>query len=90
MNTHTIKTVEAREHFAELINRTAYGKERIVLSRRGKELLALIPLEDLRLLELAEDLIDVRDAKLALNEYENGQTVSLQEIEKHLSKNDNA
>lgn len=84
----TITTVVAREHFSELINRTAYGKERIVLSRRGKDLLALIPLEDLRLIELAEDLLDTRDAKIALKEYENGQVVSLEELERQLKKGD--
>ena len=63
-------------------HRTAYGKERIVLSRRGKELLALIPLEDLHLLELAEDLIDVKDAAMAIKEYEKGDVVSLEEVEK--------
>ena len=78
-------TVEAREHFADMVNRTAYGKERIVLSRRGQELLALVPMEDLRLIELAEELIDIRDAELALKEYEeNGQFVSLEEIKKRL------
>ena len=86
---NTITTVEAREHFSELINRTSYGKERIVLSRRGKRLLALIPLEDLHLIELAEDLIDARDAEIALKEYKNGQVVSLEEIVQRLNKNGN-
>ena len=43
----TVSTVEARENFAELINQSAYGGERIVLTRRGKPLAALIPLSDL-------------------------------------------
>lgn len=81
-----ITTVDAREHLAEVINRTAYGKERIILLRRGKKLLALVPMEDLRLIELAEDLIDIKDAKEALKEYENGQVIPLKEIEKRLSK----
>jgi prevent-host-death family protein len=90
MTMNAITTVEARGHFSELINRTAYGKERIVLSRRGKELLVLIPLEDLRLIEIAEDIIDTRDAAIALKEYERGETVSLKEIERHLSKGNDA
>lgn len=83
---NTITTVEARDHFSELINRTAYGKERIVISRRGKELMVLVPMEDLQLLELAEDLIDVKDAKKALKEYDKGQIVALSEIEKRLDE----
>lgn len=86
---NTMTTVEARKHFSELINRTSYGKERVILSRRGKKLLALVPLEDLRLIELAEDLIDSRDAELAINEYKNGQVVPLEKIEQHLNKSDN-
>ena len=83
---NTITTVNAREHFSELINRAAYGKERIIISRRGRGLMALVPLDDLRLLELAEDLIDVRDAKIALKEYDNGQVVSLADIEQRLNE----
>ena len=32
----------AREHFAEVVNRVAYGRERIVLSRRGKAVAAML------------------------------------------------
>ncbi len=83
---NTINTVKARAHFSELVNRTAYGKERIIISRRGKDLMVLIPLEDLRLIELAEDLIDVKDAEIALKEYEKGQVVPLADIEQRLNE----
>lgn len=43
-----LSTVEARTQFADLINRVAYGKERVVLTRRGKALVAVVPLEDLQ------------------------------------------
>ncbi|MDQ2784261.1 MAG: type II toxin-antitoxin system Phd/YefM family antitoxin, partial [Chloroflexota bacterium] len=32
----TLSTAEARDQFSDVINRAAYGKERIVLTRRGK------------------------------------------------------
>ena len=35
---------------------------------------------------IAEDLIDLKDAEEALKEYEKGQVISLKEIEKRLSK----
>ena len=38
---------EARAQFSELVNRVGFGKERIILSRHGKPLVALIPAEDL-------------------------------------------
>jgi len=62
----TMTTVEAREHFSDMLNRTAYGKERIVVTRRGRELAAILPVEDLRLLEELEDRSDVREALKAL------------------------
>jgi prevent-host-death family protein len=39
----SISTVEARNKFSNIINRVAFGKERLVLTRRGEELVALIP-----------------------------------------------
>lgn len=38
---------EARAKFSELINRVGYGGERIVLTRHGKPLVALVPAGDL-------------------------------------------
>lgn len=40
-------TVEARENFSDLINKAAYGNERVILTRRGKALAVVIPLNDL-------------------------------------------
>jgi len=63
-----ITTVEARDRFSDLLNRAAYGKERVILTRRGKELVAVVPLEDLELLEAIEEVIDLQDARKALEE----------------------
>ncbi|MCH9644470.1 MAG: type II toxin-antitoxin system Phd/YefM family antitoxin [Gammaproteobacteria bacterium] len=41
-------TVQARENFAELINQAAYGNNRVVLTRRGKALAAVISIQDLQ------------------------------------------
>ena len=38
---------EARAQFSELVNRVGFGKERIVLTRHGKPLVALVPAEAL-------------------------------------------
>jgi prevent-host-death family protein len=52
-----MSTVEARENFSELINQAAYGNKRIVLTRRGKPLVAVISVEELnRLTELENDV----------------------------------
>jgi len=42
---------EAREKFADTINRAAYGKERVIVKRRGKPIAAVVPIQDLELLE---------------------------------------
>ena len=81
---NTITTVDAREHFSELINRTSYGKERVLLTRRGKGVAVLIPLEDLRLLEEMEDQLDLLDAKKALREAKEEGTISLDKFKKEL------
>jgi prevent-host-death family protein len=65
---NTISTAEARKKFAEIVNRVAYGKEPIVLTRRGEEIAALISMEELELLQLIEDHMDIEDAKKALAE----------------------
>ena len=65
---NTLSTITAREKFSDLINRSAYGKERIVLTRRGKKLVAVVPLEDLKILEALEDKLDLEEAKEALKE----------------------
>ncbi|WP_236682655.1 type II toxin-antitoxin system Phd/YefM family antitoxin [Rickettsia felis] len=59
----SITTASAREHFSEIVNRSSYGKERIVLSRRGKDLAAIIPMEDLKLIEMIENKLDIEEAK---------------------------
>ena len=46
-----ITTAEARRHMAELLNRAAYGKERFVVTRHGRELVAIVPLEEVTLLD---------------------------------------
>jgi prevent-host-death family protein len=56
----------ARDTFSDTLNRVAYRGERIVLRRRGKDLAAIVPIEDLALIEKLEDEIDVRKARRAL------------------------
>lgn len=79
---------KAREEFPEIVNRAAYGKERTIVSRRGKDLAAVIPIEDLRLLErLAQeemDRIDIEDARAALKEAEEKGPISLRDLMREL------
>jgi prevent-host-death family protein len=63
-----LAAAKVRQDFAETVNRVAYGRERIVLHRRGKDLAALISLEDLALLEKLEDRLDAEEAEKILAE----------------------
>ena len=59
---------KVRDSFSDTLNRVAYRRERIVLRRRGKDLVAIVPMEDLALIERLEDEIDIRRARRALSE----------------------
>ena len=69
--TTKISTADARKDFANIVNKVAYGKESIVLTRRGQEIAALVSIEELELLQQIEDYIDIEDAKKALEGQEN-------------------
>jgi prevent-host-death family protein len=60
---------EVRERLADLINRVAYSKDRIVLKRRGKDIAVIVSMEDLALLEELEDRLDAEEAQKALREF---------------------
>lgn len=49
--TSEIPVTQAREQLADLINRVAYGHERIILTRHSKPVACIVPPEDLAQLE---------------------------------------
>ena len=81
-----LNLAKAREEFPEVVNRAAHAKERTIVSRGGKDLAAVIPIEDLHLLErLAQaelDRIDLEGARAALAEP--GENISLEGLKKEL------
>jgi len=62
-----ISTADARKHFADIVNKVAYGKEPVVLTRRGQEVAALVSMDEFELLQQIEDYVDIEDAKKALD-----------------------
>ena len=77
-----VSTADARKNFADIVNKVAYGKEAIVLTRRGQNVAALVSMDELELLQQIEDRIDIEDAKEALAEP--GENISAKEVWKHL------
>ena len=79
---------KAREEFPELVTRAVLVKERTIVSRHGKDVAAVIPIEDLRLLERLSkeemDRVDLADALEALKEAKKKGTVPLDDLIKEL------
>jgi len=73
---------ELRQDMSAAINRVAFGHERIILRRNKKDLAAIIPIEDLELLEELESRLDLeayRKAKKAF-EKDGKKTVPFEEV----------
>ena len=75
---------KARSDLAEVLNRVAYKGERVLLHRRGKNVAALVPVEDYALLEQLEDRIDLEDARAALTEVKKKGTIPWSKIKAEL------
>lgn len=80
----TVNTTEARDNLAEVINRVIYAKDRVRITRRGKEVAAVVPIEDLELLERLEDEIDLSEARKALADVREHGSIPWDEAKKQL------
>lgn len=63
-----VTTTAARKDFTGTLDRVTRKGERIVLQKGGKDVAAIVPVEDLALLEQLEDRLDIEDARAALRE----------------------
>jgi len=78
-----LTATEAREHFADTLNRVSYRGERIVVYRRGgKDVAAVVPMDDFALLQKLEDKLDHDAIQKALAEP--GERVSYRKFRKTL------
>jgi prevent-host-death family protein len=80
----SITAKELKDHPADVLGRVQYGRERVAVTRYGKEVAAVVPIEDARLLDRIEDLIDAEDALNAIEEAEREGTVGLGELRARL------
>jgi prevent-host-death family protein len=80
----TLNSTDARENMAEVLNRVAYAKDRVRITRRGKEVAAVVPIEDLELIERLEDEIDIREAKKALADVRKHGAIPWEKVKKNL------
>jgi prevent-host-death family protein len=58
----------ARRTLSDVVSHVAFGGERVVLSRNGRDLAAIVPMDLYRLVELEEDRLDVAEMRRAKRE----------------------
>ena len=75
---------EVRQNFSDVVGKVEYGKERVVVSRNGRKAAAVVPIEDLDLLEALEDKIDLDEARASLKEAKRLGTIPLAKLKKQL------
>ncbi|WJV50295.1 type II toxin-antitoxin system Phd/YefM family antitoxin [Streptomyces flavofungini] len=65
---YEIPVTQARAELADLINRVVYGSERVVVTRHGKPLVALVSADDLRRLAELDELEEAEAVRAAAGE----------------------
>ena len=76
----TVQISKVRERLTALGKRVSTRGERAMVKRRGTRLFALVPVEDVDLLERLEDETDIRLARQAMKE--RGPSVPLEKVRK--------
>ncbi len=83
--TASINTIDAKEQFSDLINRVVHNQERIILTRRGKEIAVIIPFADLQLLQGTQDQQDLHEAIDAMKEAKLNGYINLEKLKEELA-----
>ena len=73
-----------RKDLADLIGKVHYRKERMVITRHDKPVAALVPMDDVELLERLEDRLDILEALEAIEDYDANGGISLQRLKADL------
>ncbi|MCJ7673765.1 MAG: type II toxin-antitoxin system Phd/YefM family antitoxin [Sedimentisphaerales bacterium] len=76
-----VSMTKARQDFTNIANRVMFGDERICIEKNNKAAFALVPVEDVEILEALEDQIDVQAAKAAIKK---GKFIDLEALAKQL------
>ena len=79
-----IQKTEVQPTLRELLDDVAAEKERMTLTYRKKIFLAVVPIEDVYLIEELEECIDGADVNDALQEALNTGTISSEQLDKEL------
>ena len=74
------------DSFPATLDRVVRNRERVIISRHGKRVAALVPLQDLAALEELEDRLDAADLQSARKQWERSgrKTVSWDKLKSEL------
>ena len=79
MDNKTITASKAREKFSALIDAIRVEDERVILTQYGRHVAALIPIDDLHLLEELEDRADLAEVRRRMSR--RAGSITLDELE---------
>jgi len=85
MDVKTINSANARKSFSDLLNESGFGGKRIVVTRKGKAVAAMVPIEDLEAIQALEDHRDVTEAKRILSDPDS-EFIAWEEAKKELMR----
>ncbi len=63
-------TSEIRRIFSDVLNQVIQTGERVIIRHRDRDVAAIVPIEDLKMIERLENEIDVEEAKKILTDNE--------------------
>ncbi|SMO43364.1 type II toxin-antitoxin system Phd/YefM family antitoxin [Gracilimonas mengyeensis] len=84
MDVKTVNSASARKSFSELLNESGYGGKRIVVTRKGKAIAAMVSIQDLEAIQALEDNKDASEAKRILEDAES-EFIPWEQAKKELS-----
>jgi len=84
-----ISIAELRARLGDLVSRVSYKHDRVVITRHGKAVAALISASDMEKFEELEDWNDVQAAKAGLRDAKKNGTVPLDVVLKNLGLDKN-
>jgi prevent-host-death family protein len=80
----TVTASRLRAHSSEVLGIVRFGNERVAITSHGREIAAVVPMDDVRLLEKLEEALDVFDALESIDEAEREGTISLAQLRQEL------
>ena len=67
-----LTTSKAKELLPETLERVSQNRERVIVRRRGKDVAAIVPIEDLAALEEMEERLDAEAFRAAKKRWQRG------------------